>query len=113
MIQGHPFENIFRAAAADVAAQKIHPGQDLPGLWNLGGVHPVNVVVVAIVAGALARVAKERGIEFEPVLKRYVELSPEVPFRAVGDPAIVAKTHLQDVSRRAAEQRALAAQAQA
>lgn len=105
MIDGTPYENLFRAAADDVAQQTVHPGQILPGVWKLDERHPPNLVVVSIVAAALARVAEARGLRYEPILRRYVELSPEVPFRPVGAPDLVAKAHLQDVSRLAAERR--------
>ncbi|AXQ68324.1 hypothetical protein HOT99_gp293 [Caulobacter phage CcrBL10] len=109
MNDGVPYENIFRAAADDVARQPLHPGQSLPGVWNLTKETPATVLVVAIVAGALSRLAKARDLEFEPLLRRYVELSPAVPFRPVGAPDLIAKAHLQDVSRYAAMERADAA----
>lgn len=111
MIDGTPYENLFRAAADDVAQQAIHPGQTMPGLWTIDSQYPPNVLVVTIVAAALSRVAKARDLDFEPILRRYVELSPEVPFRLVGAPDLVAKAHLQDVSRLAAERRTQAATA--
>uniref|UniRef100_A0AB74UGQ2 Uncharacterized protein n=1 Tax=Caulobacter phage BL57 TaxID=3348355 RepID=A0AB74UGQ2_9VIRU len=106
MYQNVPYENLFRAAADDVSRQALHPGQTIPGIWNLTKDTPTNVLVVAIVAGALARIAKSRDLEFEPLLRRYTEIAPHVPFRPVGAPDLIAKAHLQDVSRYAAMIRA-------
>ncbi|ARB13656.1 hypothetical protein Ccr2_gp126c [Caulobacter phage Ccr2] len=106
MLENVPYENLFRAAADDVSRQELHPGQSIPGIWTLTKETPTNVLVVAIVAGALSRIAQARGLEFEPLLRRYVDLSVKVPFRAVGAPDLIAKAHLQDVSRVAAEERA-------
>ncbi|UTC29917.1 hypothetical protein BAJUN_03150 [Bajunvirus bajun] len=105
MLQGTAYENLFRYAADDVSRQTQHPGQSVPGLWNIEPTRTPETIIVAIVAAALARVAIEHKVPFQPLLHRYVEMAPKVPFRAVGAPDSVAIAHLKDMSRYAAEQR--------
>jgi hypothetical protein len=105
MLNGKPFENLFRYAADDVARQTRHPGQSIPGVWDLGGNQPPNVIVVAIVAAALARIAAEHEVSFQALLAHYTDVAGHVPFRAVGAPDSIAIAHLKDCSRYAADLR--------
>lgn len=92
------FAELLTAAAARIETKTIHPGQPLPGLWQIGGDLTPERVIGVVAAKALQEECAVRGLSFEHALESYVHASQNVALRAKGGPDVMAKHHLEDAA---------------
>lgn len=94
------YTQIFIAAAEAIEAAKSYPGQALPGVWTMGNGHRDWPTLIAIIAGdAMARVAREAGLAFDPVIERFMTVTRGIDFEMTGDPARIAAARLREAAR--------------
>jgi hypothetical protein len=92
------FADLLESAAQTIETSTKHPGQDVPGLWNLGGANTPERVIGVLAASALAKVARQRGVDLDPVLISYVEVSRNVSLTMRGAPDRIAAQHMRDAA---------------
>lgn len=98
--QPEEFARLLDEAAEHIARQPIHPGQTLPGLWNLDdGSHEPARLIGVIVTLAIAHVCKEIECDLQEALASYAAVSRNIPLAAVGGPDVIAAQNLRDVAR--------------
>ena len=94
------FARILDEAADYIARQPIHPGQSLPGLWNLDDdTHEPARLIGVIVALALANVCQSAGCELQEALASYAAVSHNIPLVAKGGPDVIAAQNLRDAAQ--------------
>ena len=100
--QTHPenFARLLDEAADHIARQTIHPGQTVPGMWNLDGeTHEPARLIGVIVTLALAHVCKDGDCDLQEALRSYAEISKTIPLVARGGPDVIAAQNLRDAAR--------------
>ena len=82
--QPEDFSRLLDEAAEHIARQSIHPGQTVPGMWNLDGDsnEPARLIGV-IVTLAIAHVCKEGDCDLQEALQSYAEISKTIPWSPV------------------------------
>ncbi|USN14188.1 hypothetical protein PAPPERLAPAPP_05150 [Brevundimonas phage vB_BpoS-Papperlapapp] len=104
--QPEEFARILDEAAEHIARQPIHPGQSLPGLWNLDDdSHEPARLIGVIVASALAQVCKTGDCDLQEALASYAAVSHNIPLVAKGGPDVIAAQNLRDAARTLREAR--------
>lgn len=98
--QPEDFSRLLDEAAEHIARQSIHPGQTVPGMWNLDGDsnEPARLIGV-IVTLAIAHVCKEGDCDLQEALQSYAEISKTIPLVARGGPDVIAAQNLRDAAK--------------
>ncbi|USN15445.1 hypothetical protein KIKIMORA_02990 [Brevundimonas phage vB_BpoS-Kikimora] len=93
------FARVLDAAADYIAAQPLHPGQTMPGIWELddGDKEPARLIGV-IVTLAIAQVCQHLECELQSAMESYAEVARNVRLKPLGAPDLMAAQHLRDAA---------------
>lgn len=93
------FARVLDAAADYIAAQPLHPGQTMPGIWELddGDKEPARLIGV-IVTLAIAQVCQHLECELQSAMESYADAARNVRLRPLGAPDLIAAQHLRDTA---------------
>ena len=98
--QPEEFARILDEAADHIARQPIHPGQTMPGLWNLDdATHEPARLIGVIVTLAIAHVCKDADCDLQEALASYAQVAHNIPLVARGGPDVIAAQNLRDAAK--------------
>lgn len=93
------FADLLESAADDIGRQERHPGQSLPGVWNVGGANSPEQLIGVVATAALARVCRARDADLDSALASYVEVAKNISVTPQGGPDVMAAQHMRDAAK--------------
>ncbi|UTU07958.1 hypothetical protein CcrC1_gp272 [Caulobacter phage C1] len=90
------YTSLFQEAAKVVDETEQHPGQSIPGYWEMSDETSWPVLIGVIMSNAINEVCRRQpDCVFEHALERLVEVTSGVPMVVKGDPAQIAANRLR------------------